>query len=353
VTDRVSLRRAQHDYALFPWFEAARWAASAMHYSISMRSITILPVFVLVVLEACSSAPANEPRGAVAENQTASCRPVRRFTFTSSSTTPLGCDQNAGATVLDAVVPVLGRAVGRARFTVRHTGTGDTHFWNARVAVGDGSIAYGIGDDVCPGSTSQRSNIGFGTLAAGARHASVIAYEGSSTCIPGALEIEAGATLEVWVEDPRPACRGLDIAISDHYSASGLTNAYSWQTNMEPIPNVAATLTTTAPSETLRVIGTVEGTPLEDPNRTCGSEAATLVMQTTLDGDLMATTTDPVPASQGMGHLVLATSGDQNELRSVTPGEHSAAIMVGANFTGPVTTGGCCGDGTVVLIRER
>jgi hypothetical protein len=326
-----------------------------------MRTIVVTLSFasVLLVLDACSTSPPGEPQGGSSQDELAGtgaavrCRPVRRFSFASPSPISLACDQNDGATILDAEIPVFGQAVGRAQFTVRHTGTGDTHFWNVRVAIGDGSSSYGIGDDVCPNATSQRSNVGVGRLSASANHAQVIGYEGSATCIPGALVIDAGATLDVWVEDPRPACRGRDIAYSDHYGVSGVSNPYSWETSMEPIPNVTATLTTTGPSEQLRVIGTVEGTPLLDPNRWCGSEAATLVMQTALDGDLMATTTNVVPASQGMGHLVLATTGDQNELRAVTPGEHSAEILVGANFTGPVTTGGCCGDGSVVLIRER
>lgn len=322
--------------------------------------LPLLPPLALVVQACAEGLPPEQARATTqdetaetAETAAAGCHPVRRFTFTSTADVPLGCDQNAPATVLAATVPTTGRAVGRARFSVHHTGTGDTHFWNTRVAIGNGAISYGIGDDVCPGSTSERSNVGFGQLSAGASTATILGYEGSSTCVPGALVVEAGATLDVWVEDGRPECSGKDIAVSDHYTASGLTDTYDWQTNMAPLPGVVATLTTTAPSEMLRVIGVVEGTPRADPNTVCGQEAATLVMQTTLDGAIMSQTTDVVPASQGMGHLVLATTGDQNELRRVTPGVHAAGLLVGSNFTSEVTTGGCCGDGTIALVRVR
>lgn len=318
-----------------------------------LPAILFLAAFPLYA-EACAMELPAEPARATTQRETAGaeCEPVRRFTFTSAAPVPLGCDPNAGVTVLDATIPATGRAVGRARFQVRHTGTGDTHFWNARVAIGDQAISYGIGDDVCPNGASTRSNVGIGELSEGASSARIVAYEGSATCVPGALVVEAGATLDVWVEDGRPGCRGNAIAFADHYTASGLSAPYDWQTSMQPIPGVVATLTTTAPSEMLRVVGVVEGTPRNDPNTICGQEAATLVMQTTLDGALMAQTMDVVPASQGMGHLVLATTGDQNELRAVAPGVHSAGILVGSNFTGEVTTGGCCGDGAVVLIRE-
>jgi hypothetical protein len=86
-----------------------------------------------------------------------------------------------------------------------------------------------------------------------------------------------------------------------------------------------------------------------------GTEAATLVMQTALDGSIVATRSDVVPASQGMGHVVLFSSPgtqDADEVRMVGAGTHGATLRVGANFVGTTTTGGCCGDGAIAVVRE-
>ena len=80
-------------------------------------------------------------------------------------------------------------------------------------------------------------------------------------------------------------------------------------------------------------------------------------METALDGAAMEYVREVVPASQGMGHRVLRTSTDVNELRPVGPGSHVASLLVATDFVEPdgysVTTGGCCGDGEIALIRLR
>ncbi|WP_146647993.1 hypothetical protein [Labilithrix luteola] len=283
----------------------------------------------------------------------AACGPVRRFSYTSTAVTSLGCDANAAATIIDAPVPARGRALGRATFDVRLANGSVIHFWNVRVAMGEPLFSYGLGDDLCPGPTHHRSNVGFGKLTDVDNHARLLGYAGAAPCTAGAVEVLAGATLELWVEDEREACAGKDIAFASWYGSKGVADYHEWTTSMAPMPGVVASLTTDAPSEKLRVIGVVEGSPAMNPNKTCGAESSTLVMQTTLDKAVMATSTDAVPASQGMGHLVLFTSGDAQETRSVTPGAHEASLLVGSNFTGTVRTGGCCGDGSVALVRER
>jgi hypothetical protein len=291
--------------------------------------------------------------GATADSAPEGCAPVKRFTFTSTAAVPLGCDANAPAVVLDLPLPATGRAVGRAEFDVRLAGGSVIHFWNLRVALGAPELSHGLGDDLCPGTTSHRSNLGLGDVTAANNHARLVGHAGAAPCTPGAVSVLAGAKLDVWVEDPRAACRGKDIAVGSWYAAKGFTAYHEWTTSMAPLPGAAANLTTVGASEKMRVIAVVEGSPAQDPNTTCGAEAATLVMQTTLDGALMATTQNVVPASQGQGHLVLFTSGDGQEIRSVTPGAHTAGMLVGSNFVGSVRTGGCCGDGSVALIRER
>jgi hypothetical protein len=160
----------------------------------------------------------------------------------------------------------------------------------------------------------------------------------------------------MWVEDDAPDCSGKDIAFGSYYAANGFTTLYDWTTSYTALPGVSASLTTEGPNEKLRVLGVVEGSPSLDPNTTCGAEVATIDMQTALDGMTMVYLKETVPASQGMGHRVLFTSLDGQEIRYVRPGLHTASLLVASDFliaSQPVTTGGCCGDGEVALIRLR
>ena len=282
---------------------------------------------------------------------------MQHLSFTSTSVVPLSCDGNMPVLIIDEAVPITGRAVGRVSFSVQHTGINSvTHFWNLQVAVGTPTYAFGLGDDVCPGTTSARVNLGLGTLSAAAGHVQVHGYSGAAPCTPGTLQVLAGATLEVWVEDGSPGCAGGDIAFGSYYGANGYTTQYDWTTSYTPLPGVTAAVATQGASEEMRVLGVVEGSPALDPNMVCGSEVSTIDMQTQLDAVTMEYLRDVVPASQGMGHRVLATSGDVNELRYVGPGMHTASLLVATDFvvTGyNVTTGGCCGDGEVALVRLR
>jgi hypothetical protein len=254
--------------------------------------------------------------------------------------------------IFDVEPKRFGRAVGRARLVVRYPGSDVIHFWSGRVEVGAPKLAYNVGDDVCPGVVATRATMGLGELSEASPRVKVKVHSGAAPCTPGTLLVAPGSTLEVWTEDGAPGCQGKAIAAASYYESAGVEQLYFWQTSMQPLPGVAASLVTEAPGEKLRVLGVVEGTPLSNPNQTCGAEVSTLVMQTTLDGSIVSTQTDVVPASQGMGHLVLSTDGDANELREVSPGNHQAAMLVGSNFVGDVTTGGCCGDGMIALIRS-
>ena len=309
-----------------------------------------------------SSADAGFDSGVTGDGDAAAgCAPVKKATFTSTAAVSLGCDANAPAQIIDQPLPLdasapNSRVLGRARFRVRHVATNVIHFWNLRVVVGDGATSFGLGDDVCPGANQMRGNLGLGTASATESRAKLVGHAGAAPCTPGALVVDAGATLDVWVEDARPECAGKDIAYGSHYLANGFSDTYAWKTSMEAMPGVAAKLEANG-GEKVRVLGVVEGSPTPNPNTTCGAEAATLVMQTALDGTIIATKQDVVPASQGMGHLVLSTTpgeSDKDEVRSVSAGgAHEAKLLVGSNFVGNVTTGGCCGDGAIALVRER
>lgn len=275
----------------------------------------------------------------------APCQPVQTFSFTTPADVALACNADAAKTILDVPIPARGRALGRFTVKVRHTGSSSViHFWNARVEVGAIELAHGLGDDVCPGSRATRANLGVGRIDDTHPRVKVMSYQGSSPCTNGALVIEAGSKLDVWVEDP--TCEKRDIAVASYYATAGFTAYWEWPTMMA---KVISTSIDTEPGDKLRVLGVIEGTPHTNPNTTCGAEAATLVMQTAIDGAILSTQKEIVPASGGMGHLVLSTDTE----KEVAAGKHTIDLLAGANFTSRVTTGGCCGDGTIVAIRSR
>ncbi len=272
------------------------------------------------------------------------------FNYTLEAPTPLACDAGSPVPVFDVAVPAGGQALARANLIVRHQGAGITpviHFWNARVVVGTPELAFGIGDDVCPGVVVRRTNLGYGRLDATAGRVRELVFQGSSPCTDGALTIEAGSTLDVWVESPESECRGRDIFVRSFYRMVETdTNVYwVWPTLMAQV--LSARFEAVETSETARVLAVIEGTPWDNPNSTCGSEAATLVLQTAVDGEILSTVRDVVPASSGMGHLVLSADAEVE----ISVGEHEVSLLAGSNFERYVTTGGCCGDATLAVIR--
>ncbi len=275
------------------------------------------------------------------------CAPLH-LSFPLGAAVPLACDASAPRVVLQVQLPAAGRALARANLQVRHVGAPLStviHFWSARVEVGSPVLAYAVGDDVCPGVTSQRTNLGLGTVAAGGV-VRVLAHQGASPCIEGALQVEAGSSLEVWLESTAAACSGRMLRARSYYQTAGVTQLWEWPTSTTAI--LGESLQTEGAAEKLRVLAVIEGTPQLNPNPSCGAEAATLVAQTLLDGAVLATVTDVVPASQGMGHLVLSLDA----VKTVAAGVHKAELLAGKNFLGQVTTGGCCGDAVLALVRE-
>jgi hypothetical protein len=207
-----------------------------------------------------------------------------------------------------------------------------------------------VGDDVCPGVTHTRSHLGFGTLSANANHVRVLSHEGAAPCTDGVLSVEPGSMLDVWVESAEPRCAGKYIAAASFYEKVHVdTNVlWVWPTTMARV--LSLDLATSDPGEKLLVLSSIEGSPQLDPNTMCGSEAATLVSQTSVDAAIVGMTEDVVPASGGMGHLVLSTAAT----RPVNPGSHTVALLAGSNYsTTTTTTGGCCGDAVLAAVRTR
>jgi hypothetical protein len=260
-------------------------------------------------------------------------------------------------TLFDEGLGVEGFALARLSLDIQHVAPGGAttvHFWSAAVAVGDpahpDAVDWGLGDDVCPYQINKgRTNLGYGWLGAGNDRVRVTAVQGSTGCTNGALMVLPGAELEVWIEDGRPECQKQRVAIGSWYREAGVSDLYEWTTS--PTPIVSTELSLVEPSR-LSIFSVVEGSPHDNPNDACGAEASTLTMGTKLDGAWVGFSRDTVPASGGMGHVVLSTSTE----RDVAPGLHTATLLVASDFVPPpgfpVTTGGCCGDATIAIVAE-
>ncbi len=277
------------------------------------------------------------------------CAPVRKLNFPIATAVKLGC---TSAPVIDLPIPGGGGfAFARANLQLQHSGLPKAVYsWTATVEVGEADtdqIAFAIGDTICPTTKATKVAAGYGHLTSASSHVIVQLFEGATSCIAGTLTLLAGSSVDVWIEDDSPACQKKSIAVASYYKTSGLTTTFDW-----PVTTTATILTqkidTAAADGSLLTFTTVEGTPTVNPNTTCGSESSSLTMQTTLDGVSLSIVKGLVPASTGQGHLVL----DASHEGKVTAGGHSVALQVAKSFVSKVTTGGCCGDAMIALVRE-
>jgi hypothetical protein len=271
------------------------------------------------------------------------CQPPRAYQYV------LGLDEwktlacGADTTIFDVAIPDRGRALARVTLAYSNNAAAQTYFWSTAVAVGREIVSFYNGDDVCPGTYRVRSTMGYGELDDQDARVVVRSHQGSSPCSDGTVSVFSGGYLDVWVEDA--SCPGQDIMVASFYRDTGVGPLYSWQTTMAPLNQLV--VERHAGRSRYHLLGSVEGTPNPDPNTVCGQESATLVSQLTAGGGIVAQTIDTIPASQGMGHLVLATEATVDAPLGTTLVSHD----VGSNTSAPVTTGGCCGDGMLAVIE--
>lgn len=254
--------------------------------------------------------------------------------------------------IFNVTIPDRGRAIARLTAGYRNNHPSQIYYWAANVIVGAPIQISGVGDDICPAtSTGAKQTLGYGALTDAYPNVRVTGIQGSGPCVNGQIGVFSGATLDVWVEDPRAECVGKDLFYSSVYMTRGVSdaNVYVWKTYME----AAVTLQVAKAKNRTRVhaLTSVEGTPDQNPNRICGQEAASLVVQSAVGGTVTAQSQGVIPASQGMGHLVLSTE-------SVTSNASLGAVFevglyLGSNTAATrVFTGGCCGDGVIAIIQH-
>jgi hypothetical protein len=191
--------------------------------------------------------------------------------------------------------------------------------------------------------------LGYGVLTDAAPRVKVMAYQGASSCVDGRLVNWTGGYLDVWVEDPN--CPGQDIIVRSHRRDLGLDNAYWWAPEFSDY--LSASVTTTTDRSRLRLLAGVVGSPLQAPKPLCTSpEPArnTLRGRVMVDQYLNSEVSGSIPASMGMGHLVL--SSDSTSYPALGP--HSIRWQLREEIdTGSVVTGNAGGGGGGMLMILR
>lgn len=279
------------------------------------------------------------------------CRPPRHYQHVLLPGQEKFLQCGSHSDVMHVAVPDRGRAIARFTAGYRNNHPSTIYYWATNVVVGAPIQVSGVGDDICPGTgTVAKQTLGYGNLVDGYQTVRVTAIQGSSPCENGHVAVMSGATLDIWVEDDRAECVGKDLSYSSVYMTRGVSeqNVYVWKTYME----AAVTLSVAKAKNRSRVhmMTSVEGTPDQNPNRVCGQESATLVSQSAVGGAVTAQYQYVIPASQGMGHLVLQTESvtSSANLNSI----FEVGLYLGSNTSSRVFTGGCCGDGAIAIIQH-
>ena len=305
----------------------------------------------------------------------ATCAPATVLTY-SAPALDLLCGANNTQPLFDVAIPGLtgtSRALGRVTLQVegRAAVSNVTHFWNCIVYVG-GSFpagsANGVGDDVCPGTiTPTKSSLGYGTLSAEHNNTvSVKCYQGASPCVDRTNRIVTGASLQVFVEDPAPACRESSVFHASYYSEP---NAYKtfWEWPAEAAPLLELTVEMEPAGawtrRTASLFSVAEATVWNDPNDPnfgtgCGQRwplpSANVVTQLVAANQIFSTARAVFPAAEGMGHVVVSNAVSGVALSS--DANTTVRLLAGRNFSPAprdghtLTTGGQDGGAVLAVV---
>lgn len=302
--------------------------------------------------------PRRQAGGSERGNSGPVCRPPRYHRFVLREPVPLPCGPER-IDVFGVTLPDGGNALARATLSYADSATDPTglnsasHFWNTGVQVGNGN-AIQIGDDICPGDrTPPKPVLGFGRLEAGQNTGvRVTSTSGGSQCVPGGVVVLPGSRLEVWVEDPDPACRGRDVGFASTLDVPQFRTEEGWRWTGEDREMLHVRIPPGQPNRTtLTVMAALEATPRQNPNRVCGREGAGALASLVSDETLLEQEFAPFPASQGMGHVVFGLSATIRE-EVADPRRVSLWARTNAPPSAEVFTGGCCGEAMIGFVRE-
>jgi len=135
------------------------------------------------------------------------------------------------------------------------------------VLVGEPELSSALGADILPGgNTGFTSLLGAGKLTATKRRVQVVTRVsslGSPNCYDPSITASS-ATLDVWVEDARPACANKDVFATSWVKEKGPIASFEWGTSF--LDMVSLPVTVENDRTRLRVLSTVEATPLQNPS---------------------------------------------------------------------------------------
>ncbi len=292
----------------------------------------------------------------------APCAPVRHHVVPLGVRRPLSCvPPGAPVEILRAAIDDRGIAVARMQLVMRGTGAPrvGVHGWAGAGDVGDATfsrrITWGAGEGLCPLETGEEALLAFGELTDADHEVAFSVHQyRSSDCVDGTIVIEAASTLEVWVEDPRPHCRGQDIVASSYFQrvwdtyGAGADRPVSMTTDPTPMLDAEITLATPA---TVTLIGQTEISPSATAN-VCGGRVETGFAVTTGSDGTSLVNRDVFAASGGGAHVLIPVRFDRSLGAGTTRFELAAGVdqavrvgaLAGATFSG---------DTLLFLIAQR
>ncbi len=246
------------------------------------------------------------------------CVPLRTYTHALSAPVALSCVPGGSpSTVFDVSIPDQGRALVRLNLNLVGAGASSAgvHGWSANIQTGDPSfgdiINFGAGEDLCPGEAMSRSMLGYGELTALANQVTVVMHQYRDTaCVDGTVTIAAGSSIEVWVEDPDPACVETSIVARSYFRTiwnqfgAGANVPIAMTTSFSEV--LEASIAHSVPSDLL-VLSQLEISPASTANL-CNNRFQTAVAAITQAGSYLTTQELGYPQSGGQTHVLLSPS---------------------------------------------
>lgn len=246
------------------------------------------------------------------------CAAVRTYNYVLNAPVALACVPGGSpSTVFDVSIPDQGRALVRLNLNLVGVGNASAgvHGWSAHIQTGDASfedlINFGAGEDLCPGESMSRSMLGYGSLTSLSNHVNVTMHQYRDTaCVDGTVTIAAGSSIDVWVEDPDPACVETGIVARSYFRTvwkqfgAGANMPIAMTTSFTEV--LDASIALSAPRDLL-VLSQLEISPASTSN-VCNNRFQTAVAAITQAGSYLSTEERGYPQSGGQTHVLLSPS---------------------------------------------
>jgi hypothetical protein len=175
------------------------------------------------------------------------CRPVRKFVYVLAETVNVPCTlSQPSALIFRLDLPIHGKIVGAFRSAGFTSGVAESEKWLISATGAETSLG-----ESAPLTKFQGPNWIFsGDLKESERKIKLkLALDRpAGICSPDAVQLQKGATLQIWVEDATPGCQGKDILTSGRNSKKAFS--CSWASDTTSLSDQPVTLLETKGSLT-------------------------------------------------------------------------------------------------------